>query len=185
MNDKPILLLDIDGVINAFDPTRPHVTRKVGGRWTKNGSFTPYTLRFDNEVVEMIDALSEHFEIHWATMWNGRANHQVAPVLGIEGFPVMTCSHEAGYDAAIARGLRPRTVRFLWYAKTPLIPSYVKGRPFAWVDDDHTFEDKIYLRKHEAITAPFLLHKTDAKTGLTWADVADLITWAESLSVRV
>lgn len=181
MTQKPILFLDVDGVLNAFAPVRPHVTRQLGGRTIK-GVFHPFTLHFDNEVVEMIEALQEHFDIVWATMWNERANDLVAPALGIEPLPVMYADHNKGWDTALDRGATFSEIHRLWYAKTPLLPEYAAGQPFAWVDDDHSRADRFWLAKQEDAPEHFLLLQTDADYGLQWGDVADLITWAQALA---
>ena len=177
---KPILFLDVDGVLNAFAPVRPHTVHKIGGRTVK-GVFMPYTINFDNEVVDMIDALAEHFEIVWATMWNAKANEQVAPVLGIEPFPTLFCDHNDGWDEAVLRGTPAHEIHRLWYAKTPLIPAYAGTQPFAWVDDDHSGADRDWLATH-CDAEHFLLVRTNADTGLAWDDVAALITWAQNLA---
>lgn len=176
---KPILLLDVDGVVNAFRPTRPHLVRELGGREVK-GVWIPYTIRFDNEVVDMLDALAAHFEIHWATMWNQAANTEIAPALGIDDLPVMTCNHNAGWDAAADEGLSAVDIHRLWYAKTPLIPQYVGDQPFAWLDDDHSLADERYLAAHT--DQHFRLVRTDADTGLDWNDVEILVQWATDLA---
>jgi len=178
---KPILFLDVDGVLNAFAPVRPHTVHQLGGRTVK-GVFHPYTLHFDNEVVDMIDALAERFDIVWATMWNERANDLVAPALGIEPFPVMYADHNKGWDTAIDRGTEQWNIHRLWYAKTPLLPEYAQGQPFAWLDDDHSGADVLWLAKQEDAPEHFYLHQTDAYAGIQWSDVADLIQWADDLA---
>lgn len=174
--EKPVLLLDVDGVLNAFQPVRPHTVRKADGGTNTFGNPITYTLHFDNEVVEMIDALAQHFEIHWATMWNTRANSVIAPMLGIDTVPVMSCNRDRGWDIAEAQGLSGTKINRLWYAKTPLIPAYVGTRRFAWLDDDHSGADLSYLEGE--CSQDFYLCQTDANTGITWRDVADLIGWA-------
>lgn len=181
MTQKPILFLDVDGVLNAFAPVRPHVTRQIGGRTVK-GVWCPYTLHFDNEVVDMIEALQEHFDIVWATMWNERANDLIAPALGIEPFPVMYADHNKGWDTALARGTEQWNVHRLWYAKTPLLPEYAAGQPFAWLDDDHSRADRFWLAKQADAPEHFLLQRTDADYGIQWSDVYDLIEWARALA---
>ena len=177
---KPLLLLDVDGVLNAFAPTRPHTVRYLGGRYLKDGTWAPYKVHLDNEIAEMIDLLAEHYEIHWATMWNGRAN-EVGEAIGIDPLPHMYCDHFEGWDAAKAMGMSDFRIKGLWYAKTPLIPAYVNGRPFAWVDDDHTHEDRAFLKLQPGCET-FLLLQTNDKTGLTWDNVATLIDWAEKVA---
>jgi hypothetical protein len=178
---KPVLALDVDGVLNAFAPIRPHVTRQIGGRTVK-GVFQPYTLRFDNEVVDMIEALQEHFDICWFTMWNERANDQIAPALGIDTFPVWQADHNKGWDTALDRGTEQWNIHRLWYAKTPLLPEYAQGRPTAWCDDDHSGADVLWLAKQDDAPEHFYLHQTDAGHGIQWSDVADLIQWADDLA---
>lgn len=174
---KPILLLDVDGVVNALSPLRPHVVRTVPGGTDAKGNPRTYTLHFDNEIAEMIDVLAEHYEIHWATMWNNTANTVLAPMVGLDTFPVMTCNHGRGWDLLEAQGLPTWKIHGLWYAKTPLIPAYVGERRFAWVDDDHTYRDRKYLDGQ--VEQDFFLLRTDAFDGLTWEDVADLVSWAK------
>ena len=180
MTTKPLLFLDVDGVLNAFSPVRPHTVHKLGGRWVK-GIFCAYTIRFDNEVVEMIDALAEHFDIVWATMWNEKANADIAPALGIEPLPVMHCDHNKGWDTALDLGTEQWNIHSLWYAKTPLLPEYAAGQPFAWVDDDHSGADRTWLAQH-GVDQPFMLCRTDADYGIQWDDVEALIDWAQKLA---
>lgn len=179
--EKPVLALDIDGVCNAFAPIRPHVTRQAGGRWVK-GEFHPYTLRFDNELADMIDALTEHFDIVWYTMWNDLANTEVAPLIGVGPFPVWHADHNKGWDTALARGTEQWNIHRLWYAKTPMIPEYAQGRPVCWLDDDHSGADVLWLAKQDDAPEHFMLLRTDADYGIQWDDVAALITWAQNLA---
>ena len=180
MTTKPLLFLDVDGVLNAFAPVRPHVVREAGGRWVK-GKFVPYLLHFDNEVVDMVDALAEHFDIVWATMWNEKANEEIAPLLGLHDFPVMYADHNKGWDTALALGTEQWRIHRLWYAKTPLLPEYAAGQPFAWLDDDHSGFDRTWLAEN-GVEQPFLLVRTDADYGVQWDDVDALITWARNLA---
>jgi hypothetical protein len=181
---KPLLFLDVDGVLNAFSPVRPHTVKQAGGRWVK-GTFHPYTLHFDNEVVDMIEALQEHFDICWFTMWNDNANTEIAPLLGIDPLPVCYADHNKGWDTALNRGTEQWNIHRLWYAKTPLIPEYAAGQPFAWCDDDHSGADVAWLAAQEDSPEHFLLQQTDADYGIQWSDVAALIQWARDLAAGV
>jgi hypothetical protein len=90
--------------------------------------------------------------------------------------PVMVCNHDAGWDVAIDNGMTWETARYLWYAKTPLIPSYVGDTPFIWIDDDHALADQRYLERY--LDQPFRFIRTNAHTGLTWDDVNAAVAWA-------
>lgn len=177
---KPILFLDVDGVLNAFAPVRPHVKRQAGGRTVK-GKFVPFNLHFDNEVADMVLALAEHFDIVWATMWNHAANAEIAPLLGLPEYPVAEMNHDAGWDAAIAKGTPTWDVRRMWYAKTALLAQYAGDRPYVWVDDDHSSVDRDWLAQHGTSTH-FMLVRTDADYGIQWDDVNAAIEWARSLA---
>lgn len=166
-------------MLNCFAPTRPHTIHKLGGRVVRQ-EWVPYTIKFDNEIVDMILALEDHYQIVWATMWNYAANAEIVPALGIDEYPVLYCDHEDGSHEAKRRGTDVWQINNLWYPKTPLIPQYVAGRPFAWVDDDHTFSDERWLRQQPDVPQNFLLVRPDANIGLTWAHVAELITWAQT-----
>lgn len=176
---KPILFLDVDGVLNAFAPTRAHSVHRLGGTWVK-GEFRPYTIKFDNDARAMVEALTEHFDVVWATMWNEKANTEIVPALGVGPFPVMLADHNKGWDTALSLGTEQWNIHRLWYAKTPLLPEYAAGRPFAWLDDDHSRSDRVWLA--EQVEQPFLLVQTEPYAGVSWDDVNDLIAWAQSLA---
>lgn len=180
MSTKPLLLLDVDGVVNAFAPRRPHVVRKAQTGRTNKGLPITYTLHFDNEVAAMIETLQDHFDVVWCTMWNHAANTELVPMLGIDEMPVMHCSHNDGLDILDDQGYDFRQAQRLWYAKTPLVPAYVGDTPFVWIDDDHSDADRRYLAAQ--MDQPFRLIKTDAYDGLTWDDVNAAIAFARTLN---
>ena len=71
---KPLLLLDIDGCVNAFDAedhTGYTVTRARG-----------YALLVPSHAPGWILRLEEHFEIVWSTMWKQHAATHFAPAAG-------------------------------------------------------------------------------------------------------
>jgi hypothetical protein len=168
---KPILLLDVDGVINAFQPSTGYEQVEVSG----------YRIRYRRDISRMVERLSDSYEIHWATMWNHRVR-EIERFLGIGPFPVMTCSFDLGADVLLAEGMDYRSMRSLWWAKTPLIPAYVGNRAFAWVDDDHQTSDIRYLGARLP-GQRFRLLRTNADSGLSWSDVRALEEWAQAREV--
>lgn len=75
MTDKPIWLLDIDGVINAGNRTAP---THLGYNWLEfkqrdSTTNRHYQLFIAKEVVDFIDEMSEFFTIVWCTTWQADA----------------------------------------------------------------------------------------------------------------
>jgi hypothetical protein len=61
--------------------------------------------------------------------------------------------------------------------KTCHLVSWVTGRLFVWVDDEHTDADRAWAAANHS--GPALLHYVDPRVGLTDDDFAALRVWAE------
>ncbi|MEO3974893.1 HAD domain-containing protein [Streptomyces sp. CAU 1734] len=154
----PLLLLDVDGVLNPFaaagcpDGYREH-------------AFFPG----EEPAVRLCDAhgpwlaeLGREFELVWATAWEDEANTFITPVLGLPVLPVV----------------RFPPVPFDPARKVPAVDAFAGDRPAAWVDDAHTPEGVAWARSR---TAPTLLVPTDPARGLTRKAVDDLLLWRASV----
>ncbi|MFI2607576.1 hypothetical protein [Kitasatospora sp. NPDC018619] len=108
------------------------------------------------------------FDLAWATTWQEEANGFIAPLLGLPALPSIAWSEP--------RAEPPGGV--FW--KTPDVVAWVKGRPFAWVDDLVTDADRAWVAAHHR--GPALLHRIDPKAGLTAEDFALLADWADRLA---
>jgi hypothetical protein len=113
--DRPLLLLDIDGVLNPWAAT------------TLPEGFAKYVLfpadeephRFAAHHGEWIRELARSFDVVWASAWGSVANRLLAPILGLPEFPWVPF---------------PPTP-FPPVTKVPSIAEYVDERAVAWVDD--------------------------------------------------
>ncbi|MEY9848901.1 hypothetical protein ABH940_006005 [Streptacidiphilus sp. BW17] len=110
---KPLLYLDIDGVLN---PVCPH---------PDSGYRRHLLLRSEVEVLlspahaVWLRELAEVYDLAWASTWEAWANHCIAPLLGLPELPWVACGSSAGSpDGDFAPIVR-----------------HAAGRPFAWVDD--------------------------------------------------
>jgi len=162
---KPLLGLDVDGVLNAFaDPyTLPtHTQAYVGGYWV--------LLNLDDHP-KWITELQEHFDIVWATMWTHSANELLAPVLGIGPFPVI--DHDR-----IPETVDDSVFKAIDSLKIVTIDPFVGDRPFAWIDDDINVAAKTWAQGR---TAPTKLVAPDPIYGITRNHVDELIAWAKGL----
>lgn len=172
---KPLLLLDIDGVLNAF-PSH------AGFRYTRH-TIDGYRIHLHNEVHDMVSALEEAFEIVWFTLWNHRASPAIGPHVGLADAAHLTTSWERGWEAAAIAGYDDDAISQLMYAKTPLLPELMaEGRPWVWIDDAHGRADADYLVAAGLDPQMFRLVGTDPEVGLQWADVDLALDFARSLA---
>src|SRR4051812_39470781 len=71
---KPLLLLDVDGVITLLGPASDS---------TFETSAAGYPMRLDNQIGSRVRRLSGHFHIVFCTSWTAEASRSVAPLLGL------------------------------------------------------------------------------------------------------
>jgi hypothetical protein len=156
MSPRPYLLLDFDGPLN------PHRARGIPAGYERHeiveGDKTWAVLLNPQHGVEL-NALAEVFDLVWATSWEHGANRLLAPRLGLPELPVIVWPPRA----TVRRGS--------W--KAPYIAEWVGDRPFVWVDDEVSSDDRVFLGEREC-----LLHRVDAERGLTSEDFATIRAWA-------
>jgi len=155
--DRPLLAIDIDGVISLFGwEERPAHTQLqlVDG--------VPHAISLP--VGDRLLRLSEHFELVWASGWEDKANFYLPQLLGLPELP------HIGFDVAARSGGA--------HWKLAAIEAYAGERAIAWVDDN--FDQSCY-EWAERRTAPTLLVPTEPHLGLEEGHVAALAAWATSL----
>lgn len=158
--DRPLLLLDVDGVISlfGFDHAAP-----PAGRYQLVDGITHF---LSVRAGEHLRRLSEGFELAWCTGWEEKANEYLPQALGLDG-PLPHVVFDPSDRPAQAH----------W--KLGGIDRHVEpSRPLAWVDDAH---DDGCVRWAAARPAPTLLVTTDPAVGLTETEVERLLGWAGEL----
>ncbi|MEU4640497.1 HAD domain-containing protein [Micromonospora sp. NPDC023814] len=155
--DLPLLLLDVDGVLNPFAGDQCPVSYQ-------EFQFFPgeAPVRLCPAHADWLRELGERFEMVWATGWGAEANRLLAPVLRLPQLPVI--------------GLPPGP--FEPREKVPAVAAYVGSRPVAWIDDALTTEARAWA---EARAAPTLLVDIDPAEGLSLAVVRRLLAWSQGL----
>ncbi|BAL88785.1 hypothetical protein AMIS_35650 [Actinoplanes missouriensis 431] len=151
---RPLLLLDLDGVLNPFAAvTCPDGHQE---RVLFEGE---EPVRFCPAHAGWIRELAAAGELWWATGWGDHANELYLPLLGLEPLPVV----------------RFPPVPFAPELKVPAIDAVSGARPVAWIDDNHTEAGRRWAAERDV---PTLLVPIAPEVGWTRADVDRVLDWA-------
>ena len=154
--EKPLLLVDVDGVISLFDFDSDG--RPPGRFETVDG--IPHYL--SASAGSHLLALDEHYELVWCTGWEERANEYLPHALGLTGpFPHLS------FDDPPEACARPWKLDAIERHAGP-------HRPLAWIDDRHEGCEDWAARR----PGPTLLITTTPSVGITDEHVDRLIGWA-------
>jgi hypothetical protein len=158
---KPILMVDIDGVISLFGGTPG---RSADGR-ALDGSFhsidgIPHFLSATAAAHLLV--LAELYDLVWASGWEEKAEEYLPHLLGIpSGLPFLRFSRGVGRANA--------------HWKLEAIDAYAGARPLAWIDDALNDACAAWA---QARPAPTLLVSTEPQRGLTAVEARALGDWA-------
>jgi hypothetical protein len=159
--ERPLLYLDVDGVLNPLSPNAPagFVRREAEG--------LPVWL--SPEHGAWLRELAERYQLVWATTWEHLANEHLGAFFGLPELPVVE------FSAYRRRSDDPRfgILQLLESRKWAPILRHADGRPFAWVDDVIPMRVRRQAWPHRAI----LLVPVTSAEGLTRAHVDRLLTW--------
>jgi hypothetical protein len=156
--DRPLLLIDIDGVISLFGfdaaqppPGRLHLVDGV-----------PHFL--SAEAAALLGDLHRDFDLVWCSGWEEKADEYLPFALGLPaGLAHLTFPGAPGSDPAR-------------HWKLSAIDGYAgPDRPLAWIDDQ--FDDSCH-RWADARRAPTELVATDPAVGLTAEHASRVRAWA-------
>jgi hypothetical protein len=160
-NDKPVLFVDVDGVLSLFGfPAGAELPGPF--HWVDGIAhcIPPHT-------GPMLERLAERFELVWATGWEEKANEYLPRILGLpfKELPVLTFDGRAVFGSS--------------HWKLEAINTYAGERPAAWVDDNMDSACELWADHREAAT---LLVRTDPPQGLTHDHVDLLLFWADEVA---
>lgn len=117
---RPLVLLDVDGVINDIGYLRGEVTDTGHSVIVSHG----FVVAVPPYMPVLIQWLCSVAEVHWCTTWRHRANDDIAAHLGIPALPVVddgTDDRYVGWKAAAAHDLAAAAL--------------AEGRRVLWVED--------------------------------------------------
>ena len=160
---RPLLMVDIDGVISLFAGAgSPRERRPEEGSWHSIEGMVHFLSA--NAAAHLL-ALAGEFELVWASGWEERADEHLPHLLGLpSGLPFLR------FERAVGRA------NAHW--KLDAIDSYAAGRALAWVDDALGPECEAWAQRRPS---PTLLVQTDPEVGLTEVQTRTLADWAASL----
>jgi hypothetical protein len=157
---RPLLLLDIDGVISLFGFD---AARRPEGQFLMVDGIAHY---LSAGVGEHLRTLGRSFELMWCSGWEEKAEEYLPHALGLPaGTAYLTFEAEPGPNGR--------------HWKLASIDRHAGSeRALAWVDDAH---DETCVSWADARPAPTLLVRTNPAIGLTAEQVAELMDWAASV----
>lgn len=132
---RPVLALDVDGVVNADVGEERPVTISAAGQpdspffRSSHGVDVQGSVFLVPGVGAWIRQMLEVADVVWATTWEDLANEVVAPLLGIDPLPVACRVAEHPPKFGWVRNGNPEA----W--KADVLAQRFAGRPLAWVDD--------------------------------------------------
>jgi hypothetical protein len=159
---RPILAVDVDGVISLFGFESPPPPGEARYQLV-DGMLHCISLR----AGKRLERLAEHFDLVWASGWEEKANFYLPTALGIAELPHLTFDGAARFGSA--------------HWKLGPLDEYGGDRALAWIDDN--FDESCYQWARER-EAPTLLVPTDPAIGLQEVETEALIAWGLSLAAE-
>jgi hypothetical protein len=163
MTERPILAVDVDGVISLFGFDQPP-PREVAGMELIDGTIHYISKAAGGRLLR----LAEHYDLIWATGWEDRANFSLPLLLGIPELHHLTFDGAARFGSA--------------HWKLGPLEEYARGRALAWIDD--SFDESCYAwaRERQGRGEPTLLVPTEPHIGIEEVQVEALSGWARGLA---
>jgi hypothetical protein len=162
--DRPVLAVDVDGVISLFgfdqpaEPGRRDPRSAPGEFHLIDGMLHCISL----ETGPRLEKLSKSFDLVWASGWEDRANDHLPAILGVPELPYLTFDGRARFGTA--------------HWKLEALEEFAGSRPLAWIDD--SLDSSCYEWADER-PAPTLLVPTESDVGLLDLHVESLERWVK------
>jgi hypothetical protein len=164
----PLLLLDVDGVLNAM-------RRELPAGW-KQGLFNGYVLSWDPTITARLRGLHEsgRVEVQWLTTWAWNADRLLAEPMGLPR-GLKTHAEKGAVSTGFLGVLRGASG---WW-KLALAREVAEAEPdrrIVWIDDDladqaEDTSEWLAANTHVLVVSP------DFTTGLTHAELDQVEAW--------
>ena len=160
MPERPILAVDVDGVISLFGFEEPP-DRRVARFELIDGMMHCISI----VAGERLRRLAQLYDLVWATGWEDRGNDSLEPLLGLPELPYLSFDGAARFGSA--------------HWKLGPLDAYAGERALAWIDDSF---DESCFEWATGRAAPTLLVPTESPRGLEEAQAEALESWARDLA---
>lgn len=159
--EKPLLLVDVDGVISlfGFEPDK-----RPDGTWHQIDGMAHL---LSAEAPGHLHGLTTDFDLVWCTGWEERADEHLPALLGLPRLPWLS------FDKNPGRG------NTHW--KLTAIDAFARDRPLAWLDDALDERCEEWARERSVRGASTLLVRTAPAIGLTAIERDALLSWSARL----
>jgi hypothetical protein len=178
--ERPLLMVDIDGVISLFGfppyalagPRSARGTAALGLNCALNGALhtidgIPHFL--SRAAAAHLLILAEDFDLVWCSGWEEKAEEYLPHLLDLPaGLPFLRFERSQGAG---------RSINGHW--KLDAIDTYAGTRPLAWIDD--AFDESCHEWAATRL-APTMLVQTDPARGLTSQEASLLGAWAREVT---
>lgn len=188
-SNQPVLLVDVDGVLNAlggFGGPPPGPFEQVfqangaSGREIASGENRLYTIRVPLGTSKRLAYLDKLFECVWCTTWEHVAIRELAPQLGVgANWPVCPVISERTHTLPTGQMTQRWKLPVIWR----WIEEHYNDRKVAWIDDDQRSDWSEDLSHDiqwwiDSRTAATLCVTTNDFYGMSKADVRSLKEFA-------
>jgi hypothetical protein len=166
-----VLLLDVDGVLNA-------VRRDLPEGW-RRGTFNGYVLSWDPTVVARLREWHEsgRVELQWLTTWTSMADTLLAEPMGL---PRGLRTHDRDDVLPTGFGGRFGGVAGWWkLAAARAVAEAEPGRRIVWIDDDLA-DQASDTSEWLAAQGDVLVVAPEFSTGLTHAELDRVEAWLDA-----
>lgn len=175
-NTRPLVLVDVDGVLNPDARLDSHHLIEAGYAIHEYDGPGPDDARVQGKVWlnpahgQWLGGLAERgAELAWATAWGRHAAEWIAPRLSL---PADMRVVDVGSRGGVKFGRSP---------KTSHIRRWAGARPFAWLDDEIGGRDYAWAEERTAGGINTLLVHVTPHIGLTRADVDEVHQWLDQV----